>query len=439
MSDRSRRAAGYPGAVPWLGFAALLGALLFALLSDKHLSADGVAYFIDTLQWGKFLQFDPTRAHAVFAHTWTLVLAARMNVDQLDLLLSTYSAGLLLPWLILPGLAVWALRGESPGALAAMLLGLVLVNLASDFILVGEHQVMALLCWPILFLMLRTAPLGVVECGILLILLVALTRSYPSAVAPAMIFAWLAWTRARQAPGKVRWVWVLSLVLCLLTVAIALYAGVSPRDPVNREQFLSSILAYATSSRSLATLAFLGLAGVAVFRCDWRWAALGSIPMLLLIAWTWRHGLAPTVEMSFLARTASATLLPLLLLAALLLRRRGICLDRKTAAAISFFVMICVADNMHGTLAWRDYRSAFVEVLEAREAYVPLAETGLSAHPAGIEWNVALLSLAWSGDCVETIVVPPPGLAWYPGAPPAVFPLERVLCYGENVLDAPGD
>jgi hypothetical protein len=138
-----------------LGFIGITICLFYSFSIDKHLSTDGVNYFISVLENRTFMHIDWARHHAQYINQFPLLMAVRAEITSIIILSWLYAAGIYLPYLIAYVLCIYALRGMDKQIMVFFIFGTVGINLSSDYILAGEHQVMALLTWPILFLLLR--------------------------------------------------------------------------------------------------------------------------------------------------------------------------------------------------------------------------------------------------------------------------------------------
>ena len=139
-----------------------------------------------------------------------------------------------------------------------MLISVVSVNVSSDFILAGEHQVMVLFCWPILFLLLRKPPLTWFDCSILWSLSFLFIGLYPSALFPAVIFFVLSVYRVLQANSlQQRIIFWGSVLLSGASASIALYAILFPLRAGNKSSFSSAIWRTVSTPEILAVVVFV--------------------------------------------------------------------------------------------------------------------------------------------------------------------------------------
>ena len=75
-------------------------ALFDAFSIEKHLSADGVHYFVRVLDSGTFLQVDWARRFAEYIIQWPLVFAVRAGVTHVPVLSAFFALGIYLPYLL---------------------------------------------------------------------------------------------------------------------------------------------------------------------------------------------------------------------------------------------------------------------------------------------------------------------------------------------------
>ena len=140
LADAGSAPSGDRTRVLYLFLFGLISVALFDAFSiDKHLSADGVHYFVEILDSGTFYRVDWARRFAEFIIQWPLVLAVRAGVTQVPLLSACFALGIYLPYLLSFALSLHAVRRENPALLSLPLLSMVSVNLPAHFILAGEH------------------------------------------------------------------------------------------------------------------------------------------------------------------------------------------------------------------------------------------------------------------------------------------------------------
>jgi hypothetical protein len=308
------------------------------------------------------------------------------------------------------------------------------VNLPTDYILAGEHQVMVLLASPILLLILRrTSPTwgdGLVLWGTLL----AFARSYPTAAVPALLFAVLLGIRLVSERGSRRAMVIRSgaLLLSLATAAIAIVAVLNPRDATNREYFAIAhfmVLHPLILFPSAASLSFLlgQVSQRALWRRSWTVLAVGFLLAYAPFAFASEHGLR--AHQSVAARTGTATVLPLLLLVTVALHRRGTRLGAGSKVLLAAIVLMVVQQSVRHSAHWAHYRDEMLEVLRSEVGYVPVERTRLHGHPCRWGWTSPYLSVVWSYPVVRAIVENPVGEPWQPFDPRRTFVLRRYVRY----------
>ena len=132
-------------------FLAVLLAMVWAVVNGKQFSADGAYYFLSILQSKDFTHIAWHRQFANYVTQWPLVVGLHLGLSNPGVLRLFFGLGHLLPYPIAYVALRWQVnRGAEPALLYAYVFGLVSITLSSDFILIGEHQLLLPLGWPIL-------------------------------------------------------------------------------------------------------------------------------------------------------------------------------------------------------------------------------------------------------------------------------------------------
>mgnify|MGYP001816968835 CR=1 FL=1 len=411
--------------------ALIFAALVFAILADKHLSADGANYFTTILRTGDFTHVDWTRQFANYWSQLVLVLFLKSGFHDIPTLRVVFGLGLLVPWALAIALSLYSLRREDKSVFLFMLVSMVSVNLFSDYILAGEHHVMTLFSWPILFFLLRRAELSWSDAGILWTLCFSFTRLYPTAVVPALLFILVgAWRAIRSPASKQRIILVGTIVLLGVCVAVSASAIIDPRSISNRASFSAAIGHALATPEAMAAIAFLALFLAGLF---WRkrtllWMSLAPVAVFSIYAAAAEY--IPSAHSSFAARSLSLTLLPALLAGATVVSCKRLRPGVGVGAVVGLFVLAMVSVNVASTMGWRSYRADMLAVLGGNTGMVPLEGTILASSRHRWSWNNKQLSVIWSDGCVQSVVLNERGVRWQPKGPPDYYPLRNYSCYG---------
>ena len=412
-------------------FGLIMAATTYAFSVDKHFSADGIAYFFLILRSQDFTYIDWARQYANDLSQLLVVPAVKAGVRDVGLLSWLYGASIILPWAASFGISLFVMRHEDRTVIFFMLISMIGINLTTDYILVGEHQVLAVLAWPILFLMIRRSPLSVPEALLLFVLTILFSRLYQTAVAAGSLFFIIALVRTRFAfERRQKVIYMIAGLLHLTVVSIAVYFILHPRSEGNKASFVQHIIASLLTPEAVATLLFaLFLSAGWYFRSRALTAMAASIALLYGIYLLWT-GYAITSGSSFGCRTLTATLLPLLLLLATVVYLRGIKADRTIIAAFLLYAVVMVGGNVHSTATWAAFKAEMQSVLAREDGYVAFETTPMNHSGRQWGWNNKLLSIAWSKGCVHTIVNNPANYTgWTPPAPPKKCLLKKYYCY----------
>ena len=407
-------------------------ALFDAFSVDKHLSADGVHYFVRILDTATFLQVDDARRFAEYVIQWPLVLAVKAGVSHVPALSWIFALGIYLPYLLTFAVCLFAVRRENPALLSLPLLSMVCVNLPADYILAGEHHIMILLASPILLLILRREPATRIDGFLLVLLLVAFTRTYPTAVVPALLFVVLLAIRLYSDRSDVQAAVIRGLALTLLiaTVVVGAYSILNPRVAENQHFFRITMPMVFWHVETLFPAAFSGFFLLGLVN-RWRiWPVLSTACLGLYVPYVFRadHGL--TALESFSARTLTVSLLPPLLLLVAAVHYRDSALAGFRKAILAVMILTAVVWNLRMSSHWGGYRDEMVRVLRTESGLVPLATTKLDRNPCRWGWTSPELSVVWSYPVVRAIVQNRPNEPTVPFDPHRRLILKRYVMYG---------
>jgi hypothetical protein len=425
----------YKSQVVVLQFGLILPALWFAIASDKHLSADGVNYFTIILETQAFTFIDWSRQFANYLSQLLLVLAVNSGIVDIPTLRILFGTSLLVPWLLAFGLSLFALRNEDKSAMLFMMISMVSVNLTSDYILSGEHHVMALLSWPILFLLLRRAALQWYDAVLLWGLLILFSRLYPTALILAALFLLIGSHRAAYAESyRQRTIFLGAILISAVVICIAAYYMLEPRSSSNRASFSAAIIKAILSPHSATSAAF-----TALFFVGWlfrrRVLVLAAVlPLVCFAAYVVWTGDSLTAGQSFGHRTLSISLLPILILLAVSVHWKERRADSTTASVSTVFVAVMVIANIYTTLQWAQFRDQMRFLLAENEGMVPIETTVLERSSQRWRWNNEQLSVVWSDGCVRSVILNEEDGRWQPKGPPEAFRLREYSCYTSEFL-----
>jgi hypothetical protein len=417
------------------GFIVLFFIISYALLNsfriDKHLSADGINYFRMVLDTADFTAIAWSREFANYLTQSGLVLAAKSGLNDIPTLISIFAAGIYLPYVLSFGFCLWALRGDNKTLLIFPLSSMVAVNLSSDYILAGEHHVMVLLSWPILFFLLRRQPFTWADGFWASVLLILFCRTYETATIPALIYAVGFSFRYRLSDGKQeKFINGFCLALSIAVLMIGLENAINARDPANRSSFVDGVGAALENREAIvaATFILLFTSGL-LWRSSWL-AWLATIPVLIYtyVVFSADHGVSAYV--SFSSRTLSLTLLPLLLTITIASWYYGIDVNNRYNLGIfAAFILIMVIGNVRFSSDWSTFRQDAIDLLKDKQGFIPIEHTHLRDNPYRWSWNNSQLSLVWSRECARAILLNPQGISWEPFNPRQTLVLKKYVEY----------
>ena len=413
----------------------LFSFISFALINsfhiDKHLSADGVHYFRTILDNGDFTYIAWSRQFANYLTQWPLVIAVRLGVINIPILSKFFAFGIYFPYILAFALCIYAMRRNKSPLILFSILSIVGINLSSDYILAGEHHVMVLLSWPIILLSLRREAWTWIDGFILWILLALFSRTYETAIIPAIIFSAIFVVKIyynRQSKKQV-FISAVSLFLSILVFIISLYFIFNPRDTSNKASFLSAIKLVFSNQEALVATSFAFLFTVGLISRKISYMLLSAFPIAIytFIVLFASHGI--TAHNSFANRTLSMTLLPFLLIFTIVSQYYNIQLNKISTKIFVAFVLVMVIGNLRFSNDWNSFRQQVVETVITGKEYIPIEETAVKDSPYRWSWNNPELGLVWSYPCVRAILLNSPKTTWEPFNPRDKIVLKSYLSY----------
>ena len=399
---------------------------------EKHLSADGTLYFSSILDTGNFTYFAWSREFANLLTEWPLVLAVNLQVKTIPLLIKLYGIGIYSPYLISFLLCIYAVRKENSSLLAFPILSIIGINLSGDYLLFGEHHVMVLLSWPILFLLLRKEPLYWLDGLLLWILLFLFSRTYESAITPAIIFSIISFAKTYKARKHRKQLFIVSicLALSLSTILISLYFIVNPRDPSNKISFISGINdGLLGNGGALVTASFASFSTIGIILGKKAIALASLIPLGIYIAFAFLNGHGHTAYESFASRTLSSSLLPFLLMCAICHCHYNANFSSLSTVILIVLVSSMALANLHSARDWINLRKQVTDTLSANHGYVSLEKTSIKDNPYRWYWNNPGLGIIWSYPCVKSILLNTPDIKWEPFNPREKLIMKEYISY----------
>lgn len=426
-------------------FVVISASLFCKFFVDKHLSLDGVSYFFHVLENRGFADIAWSRRFTEYLTEWPLVLAVKLGVTNVAVLVKIFAIGIYFPYCLSFFLCWYVVRDSNPSLLWFPLAGYIGFNILSDYDLIADHHVLAVMTWPLLLLLLKDRELRWSEGIMLWILAILYSRMYETAVMSALLLAVVAAGRLFLFQKKRERV---IIIVCIFLLVIAAVVGgqfiLDPRSPQNRGAFLDSIWVNFRNWEAVATISFLGLFGSS-------WLVRDRLPVLKNIAFAWslvpigvycwfrfvNPDYAMTAYISFSSRTLVAIVVPALIIGGVLV---AVSKSRMNSFGLSVFsigFLVMITFNLFDLRNWNSVREEFLSVIKTDKMFVSVEDTLLADQTLNLRhyrwsWNNPLLSLAWSKDCARTIVLNSPNAPQGPFNPRQQLVLKRYVRYHES-------
>jgi len=421
---------------------------IIKLAFDKHLSLDGVNYFFQILQNEGFAKIAWSRRYTEYLTEWPLVLSVALGLGDIPFLTKVFGLGIFFPYLLSFGLC-WLITDQDSRALLLFpLASFVGFNLLSDYDVIADHHVLAVMTWPIMLLLVKHRPLEWPEGLLLWVLIFTYSRMYETAVLNAFLFSLM--LVIRISCFKMRREIIIcgvALMLFAVVVYISIQYIVNPRSPTNRGAFLDSILVNQRNWEAVATNSFLGMFFIGWLISD-RWNSvknivfgLALVPIVVYVLARFMYpDYAITAHLSFSSRTLIAVVIPGLLIACALIGTLRSRLTLTGLASFSLMFVVMLGFNLYDLRYWNEVKDEFVALSKSEQMFINIDETALADPSLELRhhrwsWNNPLLSLVWSGGCVRTVVLNSEQGPQGPFDPRKQLVLKRYLEYDERFRD----
>ena len=406
--------------------------LIKSFYVDKHLSADGVNFFCTVLDSKDFPYIAWSRQFAFYLTEWPLVLAVRSGITDIPMLSKWFAFGIYLPYLISFMICIYALRDENKTLLLFFLASMAAINLSADYILAGEHHVVVNLSWPILFILLRRNTLTLMDGFSLWLLLIMYSRLYEAALTPALIYSVICFVRLYHYRSKEQKIIIIgALSFCFIVAAISFYFIINPRDAANKDSFIQGLTSPLRNREAVAAVCFIVVYTIGLLRKS-RLTIISSLsPLLLYALFRVFTDYSVSAGVSFESRTLSVTVLPVLLVGAIMVWYYKRELDRTALLTFVAFVIVMVIGNFYNTNNWKSFRHDVKQLVKTHEGYIPIEETKLKDNPNHWGWNNPQLGLVWSAPHVKAIILNQHNVQWEPFNPREKLILKDYLHYDD--------
>ena len=427
-----------PAPIVYRGAVLVLWALaVWNSAACRGLFWDGAAFLVNIVDFDKFHDFYPARAHVGYVTQLPLLLAVRLGIADLKLLAMIQSAALFALPAGLYQLAMARVRGD--GLLLAVVLAIVAtVYLPTSFFIIGEYNAAYAAV---------TAAMAVVSTsdgrrgdGVILLLLGALClRSYEAMLYLGPLIAvailWSTWRNRDDARGPDDIARLLGTIAALAFVGGALVSGITMAEYWNHPHFVmvrAAVTDFWQNLQFVIPLAGLGLFAAASLVWP-RWllgrapAVLIGFAAFLLLIVPWLRPIRPEAFLfppsHYVARTAAGCMLWALLAAmwihvafptsrlAVLACLRRPEVGRRLAGATFALVLAAAVPDLALTHMWSGYLGFLRGVVASRTGIVKAADLPLGVWPNQLftqEWTLPALTAVLRTRQLEAIVVAGP-------------------------------
>lgn len=425
-------------------FLASLLALIWSIVNGKQFSADGAWYFMSILQSKDFTYIAWNRQFANYLTQWPLVASLRLGLSSPGVLRLLFGLGHLLPFALAYAALKWQVRrGSEPALLYTYVFGILTITLSSDFVLMGEHQLLLPLAWPVLAFLMRPRLFNLAEWSLAVVLSFLLIRIYEPALVVFVCFFLVVFTSGRKdlkaALLQRNYGLILAVMLCMLCwlagMRISVDGILHPRDPANRSAFAAAIVHVVVNPvlQMSAVSLVCFIAGMRFPKARLAWFAIAAFVAFGL--YRERFSLF-NAQVSFDSRVLILLLPILIALAAWILPKFPLS-ARLSARDSRWFgaIFLCsIVVNVAGTNVWRDFAHKVEALARGRDdGLVPASVHRLDQSPLGWVWAFPSLSITLGAPHVGSVLLNGENAGWQPFDPKTELPLPSFAGYGPKL------
>jgi hypothetical protein len=389
-------------------FFLISAALFYSFFVDKQFCADGIHYFILILKNKTFTNIAPSRILANFIDQWPIVLALKLGITNLSILSWLFALGLYLPYLLTFLICMHILKKENSALILFFFAGILSINFSSDFILAGEHHILIILSWPILFILLSKEKISYLHGTLLIILLILFTDLYESGIIVSLIFMSICVVRFYFFKSiKQRVLISAAILISLIAIIISAYYIINPRDIKNISYFIVGLTAPFKNINFLCSASFIFLYFLSFIFKERLLRLLTLIPLFVYIILIC-FGITDFPHVSFASRTLTGTFLPILIVFTIFAYVGKITLTKRKLFIYLLFTITVILGNMYSSYKWNEFHNSMINILKKNTGIVRIENTKLIDSKYYWGWNSAELSLVWSKPTVKSILADNP-------------------------------
>ncbi|WEJ32930.1 hypothetical protein [Devosia sp. SD17-2] len=406
-------------------------AVLTSLLARKVIAADGAWYVMSIALEGDFFLVGWHRNFAQIANQIIPVTYRRFFDASLSVVEFLYSLNIFICFAFSVLLSAHLCR-SSFHSYFVFCFSLLVVSLFSDYIIMGEHQILMLFAWPILLFAVYPSASRLVQILILFCAVVVL-RCYETAAVILMLPLVVSVFRIvrpgqRGQVGLPYWI-VLAALLCC-GVALGAHGILFPRDAGNMSGFAQSALIPLQKPIVWASLVLLVPFVLAVVLSH-RLLAFGTAAAgVLVLTWVWWTGGVPDSWQSFSGRSLTLTILPALMAICVAIGKWGRPVDPQIAVSGLILIAGFVGVSAASQLSWYSALQNLEDRLSTHSGLQEYGQAGLDNEEFFPYWTLPTLSILMQPDCVDSVVLVPDGHPWQPFDPHLALPELYGVTYG---------
>lgn len=430
----------------------------YSIYTQRFFFGDGAHYFLTLLEKQDFIAAGDFARHAAhYATQFIIVILIKIfHARNLDLLSCAFGLGLYFPQMISLILCYRLLKTDNRYFLLFPIIALFAITMNVSFMIVHESHVISNIFWPIFFYLIFVDDFSWSDSAVILTLAFVFMRSYETAAMLGTLLLVLLAIIVREKWGnastKTRATWfVLGLVLCM-SVVIAVFSAIFPKNPANRAGFLASFPLILKHWPALMSTGYIFFISLCITFPNIAGSSFYKYLAGCLIIFTLYVSLTPVIQpeltrpgLQYAARVYMAYMLPLFSIIAFFVLRGIIKVPdfvwKKITVLVIFLIIGQLTWQILATYQWNGFRRIYKNELTRYAGPVPFESTVLNRRRIGNQlirpmtwgWTNPTLSILWSKNRdVTTIILnrvdDPP--RWAPFDPLVADELPKVEAFG---------
>lgn len=406
--------------------------LLWILKNDLQLATDGVEHLRLTLVNETIFAVSDRRLHAYWLTQWPVQILLKIGCEDFEVLKKAYGFGIFV--LFLMPVVFFLIPGRHSKNRAQLLplyfMAVGGVAYSSVYLIGTEHQTILPLAFLISCILVNYKNNTIFINIFGIILLMVLTRTYETSVAPfAIFFLFAIFSFVKNFNKNTQKIFLIFVaVVCVFGVINTVVGIISPRDAGHRDGFVQH---FGQGIRNPVFITFLICVGaILIKKIHGILCAVFLMLAFFYQIYCWlQPGLYQNVaQLSFASRTLTVLIVPVIITLVLFVSNLPSTEGESNLSLVALGIAVILLSN-----PFLDFKNKIQYFVNNNKSFVDSGTHQLAGHSASWRWTFPSLSMAWQPQCVKTILLNSDSKLWQPYDPKNEFGFGKFVVYSENL------